>query len=106
MCRNDFVDKGSFLCFNSFCITMFSLVCVYIFIKKNSVKCIYFNGLFNCFGLVGRLEFHICADKTPNRQYFLGDMTRCQASLFNKFFQAQTNTIYKTQFIKVFPKKT
>ena len=44
---------------------------------------------FDCFWLVGRLKFYVCADKTSNRQYFLGDMTRLQVSLFNKFFQAQ-----------------
>ena len=44
---------------------------------------------FCCFRLVGELEFHICADKTWDREYFRGDITRLQTSLFNKFFQAQ-----------------
>ena len=47
---------------------------------------------FDCFGLAERLKFHVCADKTSKRQYFLGDMTRLQVSLFNKFFQAQTTS--------------
>ena len=68
---------------------MFFLVCIYIFIKKKSVKFVYFN---DCFGLVERLEFHICADKTSNRQYFLEDFTMLQASIFNKFFQARTTS--------------
>ena len=66
---------------------------------------------FDCFGLVGKLEFHVCADKTSNRQY-LGDMTWLPVSLFKRFFQAQTTSpeilrkLYKTQFITVFPQKT
>ena len=51
---------------------------------------------FDFFGLVGRLEFHVCADKTSKRQYLGGVMTRLQVSLFNKFFQAQT-TSYKSE---------
>ena len=47
---------------------------------------------FDCFGLVGRLEFHVFADKTSNRQFFLGDMTRRRVSLFNNFVQAQTTS--------------
>ena len=47
---------------------------------------------FDCFGLVGRLEFHVCANKTSNRQYSGGDMTRLQVSRFNKFLQAQTTS--------------
>ena len=50
--------------FFSFCISMFILVCIYSLIKKNPVKFLYFNDLFDYFGLVGRLEFHFCADKT------------------------------------------
>ena len=33
---------------------------------------------FDCFELVGRLEFHVYADKMSNMQYFLGDMTRLE----------------------------
>ena len=46
---------------------------------------------FDCFGLVRRLEFHVCTEKTSTRQYFLGDMTYFQVSYFKKLFQAQTN---------------
>ena len=63
VCRNYFVYVDLFLCFISFCISMFFLVCIYIFIKKMSVKFILMT-YFDCFGLVVRLEFHVCADKT------------------------------------------
>ena len=46
VCRNYFVYVGLFLCFISFCISMFFLVCIYTFIEKMSVKFIYFNDLF------------------------------------------------------------
>ena len=47
---------------------------------------------FDCFELVGSLEFHVYADKMSNKQYFLGDMTRLQVSLLNKYFPAQTTS--------------
>ena len=46
VCRNLFVDIGFFLSFISFCISMFFLVSIYIFVKKKFVKFIYFNDLF------------------------------------------------------------
>ena len=41
---------------------------------------------FDFLGFVGRLEFHICADKTPSIQYFRGTMTNLLVTVFNKFF--------------------
>ena len=46
VCRNTFVYVGLFSCFLWFCIYMFFLGCIYVFIKKKSVKFIYFNDLF------------------------------------------------------------
>ena len=34
--------------------------------------------------MVGRLDFHVCAEKTSNRQYFFWDMPRLQVFLYNK----------------------
>ena len=41
---------------------------------------------FDCFELAGRLELYVCADKTWNRQNFLGDMKRLQVSFPVKVF--------------------
>ena len=68
---------------------------------------------FDCFWLVGRLKFHICADKTSYRQYFFGDMTRLQVSfssiIFLRLRQPVTKILrqlYKANFIRVFSQKT
>ena len=50
---------------------------------------------FGCFGLVGKLEFHVCADKTWNRQYILENLPRLQVFLLNNFFLSSENQSQK-----------
>ena len=50
---------------------------------------------FGCFGLVGKLKFHVCADKTWNRQYILENLPRLQVFLLNNFFSGSENQSQK-----------
>ena len=88
-----------FLCFTSFFISMFFLVCIYFLMTY-----------FDYFGLAGRLEFHFCANKTSNNILWLV----CQgfrfpfSILFFRLRQSVTNILrqhYKTKVIRVFPQK-
>ena len=94
--------------FHSVCIYVLKLFCLYrVNFMINFI--LYFHVLFglylhlllkwfilmtyfDCFGLVGTLEFPACAVKTSKRQYFLGNMTWLQVFLFNKYFETQTTS--------------
>ena len=108
MCRNYFVYVGLFSCFVSFCISMFFLVCIYIFIKKKSVIFIYFNDLFWLFLVDWKVRVPRLYLQSLKQTIFLGDMTRLQVSLFNTFFGLRQldakilRQLHKTEFIRVF----
>ena len=100
MYRNDFIYIGLFLCFISFCTSMFCLVCIKIlycivlvcilFIKRKSVNLFISMTYFDCFELVRRLKFHVYAVKTSDRQYFLEMWPNFRFPFPKSSFQAQT----------------
>ena len=48
---------------------------------------------FDCFDWIKKLEIHVCDVKTSTKQYFLGDTTWFQVSLFKFFFRFRDNSI-------------
>ena len=66
---------------------------------------------FDCFRLVGRLEFHVCAVRTSNRQYFWEIWQGVRFPFSINFFRLRQpvtkilRQLYKTQFIGVPPPK-
>ena len=70
ICTNAFVYIGLFLFLFHFVFSCSFSLYLYVFIKKNFVNFIYLMTCFDCFGLVGKLEFRVCAVKTSETTFF------------------------------------
>ena len=50
---------------------------------------------FDCFDLVGRLEFNVCADKTSSRQHVFGRYDKASGFPFQYIFSGSDNQSQK-----------